>query len=96
MVAFFFCCQNILQMLVVKNLKTSAGNTDFFHVSETFLFLTKEKTRLASEIKRCEGMLNNPKFVDKAPAEKVAAEREKLAGYREMAEKVESQLARLS
>ena len=58
--------------------------------------LTKEKARLASEIKRCEGMLNNPKFVDKAPAEKVAAEREKLAGYREMAEKVESQLARLS
>ena len=30
--------------------------------------LTKETERLAKEIARCEGMLNNPNFVNKAPA----------------------------
>ena len=43
----------------------------------------------------CEGMLNNPNFVNKAPAAKVDAEKEKLAKYKEMKEKVETQLEQL-
>lgn len=50
--------------------------------------LTKEKERLTKEIARCQGMLNNPNFVNKAPAAKVEAERAKLARYQEMMEKV--------
>ena len=45
--------------------------------------LGKEKTRLEGEIKRGEGMLANPNFVEKAPEAKVNAEKEKLAKYKE-------------
>ena len=48
--------------------------------------LTKEQERLTKEIARCEGMLNNPNFVNKAPAAKVEAEKEKLEKYKEMRE----------
>lgn len=44
--------------------------------------LSKEVDRLQNEIKRSEGMLNNPGFVNKAPKEKVDAEKEKLEGYK--------------
>ena len=57
--------------------------------------LTKEQARLTKEIARCEGMLNNPNFVNKAPAAKVDAEKEKLAKYKEMKGKVETQLEQL-
>ena len=54
-----------------------------------------EQERLTKEIARCEGMLNNPNFVNKAPAAKVDAEKEKLAKYKEMKDKVETQLEQL-
>ena len=37
---------------------------------------------LESEIKRCEGMLNNPNFVSRAPKEKVELEKQKLAEFK--------------
>ena len=57
--------------------------------------LTKEQERLTKEIARCEGMLNNPNFVNKAPASKVEAEKEKLEKYKEMKEKVNLQLTQM-
>ena len=57
--------------------------------------LTKEQERLTKEIARCEGMLNNPNFVNKAPAAKVEAEKEKLEKYKEMKEKVNLQLTQM-
>ena len=57
--------------------------------------LEKECRRLEGEIARCEGMLSNPRFVDKAPASKVEQEKEKLAKYKEMKAKVDSQLESL-
>ena len=57
--------------------------------------LGKEKDRLSKEIARCEGMLNNPGFVNKAPEQKVAAEKAKLETYKEMRDKVLAQLAHL-
>jgi valyl-tRNA synthetase len=41
-----------------------------------------EIERLRKEIARCEGLLANERFVANAPAEVVAAEREKLERYR--------------
>jgi valyl-tRNA synthetase len=41
-----------------------------------------ERARLRKEIERAEGMLGNESFVERAPAEVVAAEREKLERYR--------------
>ncbi|MDO5441058.1 MAG: valine--tRNA ligase, partial [Bacillota bacterium] len=42
--------------------------------------LLKEKKRLESEVARAEGKLSNEKFVGKAPADVIEAERTKLAG----------------
>jgi valyl-tRNA synthetase len=54
--------------------------------------LTKEKKRLEGELKRVNGMLSNEKFISKAPAEKIAQEREKLEKYTSMMTKVEEEL----
>ena len=57
--------------------------------------LQGEKARLEKEVARCNGMLGNEKFVSKAPAEKVQAERDKLAGYEQMLAQVEERLKSL-
>ena len=57
--------------------------------------LTKEKERLTKEIARSNGMLGNPRFTEKAPAEKVEEERQKLVKYTDMMAQVEERLALL-
>jgi valyl-tRNA synthetase len=55
--------------------------------------LEKEEKRLQGELKRSHGMLNNERFLSKAPAEKVAEEKEKLAKYEQMLSDVQARLA---
>ena len=43
--------------------------------------LNKDIENLNNEIKRCQNMLNNPNFINKAPQEKIALEKEKLAKH---------------
>jgi valyl-tRNA synthetase len=57
--------------------------------------LTKEEVRLGKEIARSNGMLNNERFVSKAPAKLVEAEKEKLAKYQDMKAKCVAQLESL-
>ena len=57
--------------------------------------LEKEAGRLEGEIKRAKGMLSNEKFVSKAPAAKVEAEKEKLEKYTAMAAQVAERLSQL-
>ena len=45
--------------------------------------INKDIEFIQKEIQRCEGMLNNPNFVNKAPKEKVEQERAKLAQHKE-------------
>ena len=54
--------------------------------------LTREKERLTKELARSKGMLNNEKFLSKAPEAKVKEEKEKLEKYEQMMQQV---LARL-
>ncbi len=54
--------------------------------------LTKERDRLVSEVKRCENKLANEGFVSKAPEKVIQAERDKLASYTEMLDKVSGRL----
>ena len=45
-----------------------------------------------AEVARCEKMLSNPGFVNKAPESKINEEKAKLAKYKEMLEKVEERI----
>lgn len=57
--------------------------------------LMKEKKRLEGELKRVNGMLNNEKFMSKAPEKKIAEEKEKLVKYESMMAKVVEELEAL-
>ena len=50
--------------------------------------LEEERKRLEGEVARCEKMLSNPGFLNKAPKAKVEQEQEKLKNYKEMLNKV--------
>ena len=57
--------------------------------------LEKEEKRLSGELARVNGMLNNERFMSKAPEAKVAEESEKLVKYSQMMEQVKERLAQL-
>ena len=57
--------------------------------------LEKEEERLNKELSRVNGMLNNERFVSKAPEAKIAEEKEKLEKYTQMMEQVKERLAQL-
>jgi valyl-tRNA synthetase len=57
--------------------------------------LAKEIDKLAKEIQRLDGKLSNANFVDKAPADVVAKEREKLEGQRLALAKLEQQAEKI-
>ena len=57
--------------------------------------LLKEKERLTKELARSHGMLNNEKFVSKAPAAKIQEEKDKLAKYEQMMAQVEERLSQM-
>ncbi len=54
--------------------------------------LEKEKAKLAKELARSNGMLNNEKFLSKAPESKVLEEKAKLEKYKQMMQDVENRL----
>ncbi|HIU75992.1 MAG TPA: valine--tRNA ligase [Candidatus Pelethocola excrementipullorum] len=58
--------------------------------------LKKEVERLSKEIARSNGMLNNEKFISKAPEAKVQEEKDKLANYQQMMAQVKERLSQLS
>ena len=57
--------------------------------------LKKEEKRLQGELARVNGMLNNEKFMSKAPEAKVAEERGKLEKYTQMLKQVQERLGQL-
>ncbi len=57
--------------------------------------LSKEISKIEANLPRIEGKLNNPKFVDKAPATVIEKERTKLAGFRSQLEKLLEQKAKI-
>ena len=54
--------------------------------------LTEEKKKLEAEVLRCEKMLSNEGFINKAPKSKIEEEKAKLEKYKNMLKKVKAQL----
>jgi valyl-tRNA synthetase len=58
--------------------------------------LRKEETRLDAEIGKAETKLANPKFVERAPAEVVEQEKQRLEKFRSALKDIKAQLAKRS
>ena len=65
---------------------------DLVNIEDERNRLQEEKRKLEAEVARCEKMLSNPGFVNKAPEAKINEEKEKLAKYKEMLNSTEERL----
>ena len=81
--------------VVIENATVYMPFAELVDISQEIERLQKEEKRLQGEIARSNGMLNNEKFVSKAPAAKVEEEKAKLAKYTQMLEQVQMRLATL-
>ncbi len=57
--------------------------------------LEKEIQKIVKDLPRIEGKLNNPKFIDKAPADVITKEKEKLAALYSSKQNLEEQLSKI-
>ena len=70
-------------------IKNEAGKEDLIKKLE------KDIESIKSEIARCEKMLGNPGFVNKAPAEKIALEKSKLEQHKKNLAELEAKISAL-
>ena len=68
-------------LLVGKHISVYVIKADIIDKAKEKATLLKQKETLEQEIKRSESLLNNEKFVSKAPADKLTQEKEKYASY---------------
>ena len=64
-------------------------------IGQEIVRLEKEEKRLQGELARVNGMLNNERFISKAPEAKITEEREKMEKYTQMMEQVKLRLKQL-
>ena len=78
--------------IIVNGIELYMPFEDLVDIKEEIERLEKEKEKLEAEVERGEKMLSNPGFVNKAPEEKVNAEKEKLENYKNALETVTKRL----
>jgi valyl-tRNA synthetase len=81
--------------VVIANANIYIPFAELVDINQEIERLRKEEKRLEGELARVNGMLNNEKFMSKAPEAKVAEERAKLTKYTQMKEQVAERLAQL-
>ena len=69
--------------------------SDLVDISAEIERLTKEQKKLEGELKRSQNMLSNEKFLSKAPAEKIAEEKEKQQKYQQTYDQITERLNQL-
>ena len=82
--------------VVIPNATVYIPFTELVDIKQEIERLQKEQKRLEGELARVNGMLNNERFMSKAPEAKVAEERAKLEKYTQMKEQVEERLSQLA
>ena len=70
--------------------------SDLVDIAAEIERLTKEQKKLEGELKRSQNMLSNEKFLSKAPADKIAEEKEKQQKYQQTYDQITERLAQLS
>ena len=70
--------------------------SDLVDISAEIERLTKEQKKLEGELKRSQNMLSNEKFLSKAPAEKIAEEKEKQQKYQQTYDQITERLKQLN
>ena len=78
--------------IMVDGLEVYVSLEGLIDIKEEIERLSQEKNKMLSEIARCEKMLSNPGFVNKAPKAKVEEEQRKLENYKELLSKIETKL----
>ena len=81
--------------VVIENATVYMPFAELVDIAQEIERLKKEEKHLQGEIARSNGMLNNEKFVSKAPAAKVEEEKGKLAKYAQMLKQVQTRLKTL-
>lgn len=81
--------------VVIANANIYMPFAELIDIRQEIERLEKEEQRLDGELARVNGMLNNERFMSKAPASKIAEEREKLTKYTQMKQQVVERLAQL-
>ena len=74
--------------IVIDDLKVYIPFEELVDMAEEVKRLESEKTKLEAEVARCEKMLSNPGFVNKAPEQKINEEKAKLENYKNMLQSV--------
>ena len=85
----------LTSVLAVEVSDSAGGLADLLDVQAEIARLQKEEKRLQGELKRSAGMLSNEKFLAKAPAAKIEAEKEKQKQYEVQMEGVRKELEQL-
>ena len=70
--------------------------SDLVDISAEIERLTKEQKKLEGELKRSQNMLSNEKFLAKAPADKIAEEKEKQQKYQQTYDQITERLKQLA
>lgn len=81
--------------VVIANADIYIPFAELVDIKQEIERLEKEEKRLDSEISRVNGMLNNERFMSKAPETKITEEKEKLTKYTQMKQQVIERLAQL-
>jgi valyl-tRNA synthetase len=81
--------------VVIENAAVYMPFAELVDIKQEIERLEKEEKRLLGEISRSNGMLNNERFISKAPATKVEEEKTKLAKYTQMLEQVQARISTL-
>ena len=81
--------------VLIPNATVYMPFSDLVDIDKEIERLKNEEKKLEGELKRVNGMLNNEKFISKAPEAKINEEKEKLSKYTIMMEQVKERLKTL-